>query len=163
MPSVPFVLTAARKWSQKDGRQRPTGFWAEEFAAPHRILVEGGVDVTIATPGGLVPVPDESSLSLQVNNDDNEKVAELSSSLAKVQAPLDAPAKLEEIDPADFDGVLIPGGHGPIQDLAVNPTWPGSSPRCSETTARSSRRHATARRVSSAPGRPAGGCSRAGG
>lgn len=36
MSSVLMVLSAARKWTQKDGTQRPTGFWAEEFADPHR-------------------------------------------------------------------------------------------------------------------------------
>jgi hypothetical protein len=38
MPKVLIVLTGARVWSQKDGTQRPTGFWAEEFAVPHRLL-----------------------------------------------------------------------------------------------------------------------------
>jgi putative intracellular protease/amidase len=27
---------------------------------------------------------------------------------------LESPARLEDVDPADFDGVLIPGGHGPM-------------------------------------------------
>jgi putative intracellular protease/amidase len=116
-PSSP----AARFWSQKDGSQRPTGFWAEEFVEPHRVLVEAGVDVTIATPGGRVPVADEGSLSLQANRGDAGKVAHLRDHLKKAAPLLESPKRLEDVDPADYDGVLIPGGHGPMQDLAVNP------------------------------------------
>lgn len=121
MSSVLIVLSSARVWSQRDGSQHPTGFWAEEFVVPHRILVEAGVDVTIATPGGLVPVPDQGSLSLQSNGDDPARVAELTSYLDRVNDVLAAPERLEDVDPSRFDGVLIPGGHGPMQDLAVNP------------------------------------------
>ncbi len=121
MSAVLIVLTAARFWSQKDGSQRPTGFWAEEFVVPHRILVDAGVDVTIATPGGLTPVPDETSLSLQANGGNEELVADLRSYLDGVRGLLENTVRLEDVDPADYDGVLIPGGHGPMQDLAVNP------------------------------------------
>ncbi|MEW1649050.1 type 1 glutamine amidotransferase domain-containing protein [Streptomyces sp. NPDC091219] len=120
MSSVLMVLSAARKWSQKDGSQRPTGFWAEEFVDPHRVLTAAGVDVTIATPGGRVPVADEVSLSEQANGGDAEKVAEIRAYLAKVQPLLDSPARLEDVNPGDYDAVMIPGGHGPMQDLAVN-------------------------------------------
>ncbi|MFI5893939.1 type 1 glutamine amidotransferase domain-containing protein [Actinoplanes sp. NPDC051513] len=34
---------------------------------------------------------------------------------------LDKPTRLEEVNPADYDAVVIPGGHGLMQDLAVNP------------------------------------------
>jgi len=120
MSSVLIVLTAARVWSQKDGSQHPTGFWAEEFVVPHRILTEAGVAVTVATPGGLVPVPDQGSLSPEANGG-AEKVAGLTAYLEQVKGALQAPVRLEDVDPAQFDGVLIPGGHGPMQDLAVNP------------------------------------------
>jgi putative intracellular protease/amidase len=121
MPKVLIVLTGARVWSQKDGTQRPTGFWAEEFAVPHRLLTEAGTEITIATPGGAVPVPDELSLSAGANEGDQAKADEFRAYLKTVQAVLDAPERLEDIDPARFDAVLIPGGHGPMQDLAVNP------------------------------------------
>ncbi|MBE1484841.1 type 1 glutamine amidotransferase domain-containing protein [Plantactinospora soyae] len=121
MSSILMILTAARTWSQKDGSQRPTGFWAEEFVVPHRILTEAGVDVTIATPGGLTPVADEGSLAPSANGDDAEKVAELRAYLTRTQDLLTSPVRLEDVDPGRFDGVFIPGGHGPMQDLAVNP------------------------------------------
>ncbi|MYS23756.1 Putative intracellular protease/amidase [Streptomyces sp. DvalAA-14] len=121
MASVLMVLTSAKFWSQKDGTQRPTGFWAEEFAVPHRVLTEAGVDLTIATPGGLPAVADELGLSLSANGGDAAKVADLRDYLDSAKDLLAAPVRLEDVDPADYDAVIIPGGHGPMQDLAVNP------------------------------------------
>ena len=120
MSSVLIVLTAARRWAQKDGTQRPTGFWAEEFVEPYRILSAAGADITIATPGGRTPVADEMSLSEQANGGDAAKVADLRAYLAEVKDLLESPARLEDVSPGDYDAVLIPGGHGPMQDLAVN-------------------------------------------
>ncbi|RKR87962.1 putative intracellular protease/amidase [Micromonospora pisi] len=121
MSSILIVLTGARNWTQRDGSQHPTGFWAEEFVVPHRLLVGAGVDVTIATPGGLTPVADQGSLSAAALGNDEGKAAELRAYLEQVAELLESPARLEDIDPTEFDGVLIPGGHGPMQDLAVNP------------------------------------------
>ena len=114
MSSVLLVLSGARVWSLKDGTQHPTGFWADEFVAPHRLLIEAGHDVTIATPGARVPVVDQASLS-------DAAGPELRAYLDSVKDLLESPARLEDVDPAAYDGVFIPGGHGPMQDLAVNP------------------------------------------
>jgi putative intracellular protease/amidase len=114
MSAVLLVLSGARVWSLKDGTQHPTGFWADEFVAPYRLLVGAGHDVTIATPGGRVPVVDQASLG-------DESGAELRAYLESVKGVLESPARLEDADPAAYDAVFIPGGHGPMQDLAVNP------------------------------------------
>ncbi|MEV0074256.1 type 1 glutamine amidotransferase domain-containing protein [Amycolatopsis sp. NPDC050768] len=120
MTKLLVILTSATKWSQKDGTQRPTGFWAEEFVVPHRILSAAGVELTIATPGGRPAPADEMSLSPKVNGDDPARADEMRAYLEAHCELLQSPARLEDVDPAEFDGVLIPGGHGPMQDLAVN-------------------------------------------
>lgn len=114
MSAVLVVLSGARVWSLKDGTQHPTGFWADEFIAPHRLLVEAGHDVTIATPGARVPVADQASLG-------DESGPGLRAYLETVKDVLESPVRLEDVDPAAYDAVFIPGGHGPMQDLAVNP------------------------------------------
>jgi len=114
MPSVLVVLSGARFWTQTDGHQRPTGYWAEEFATPYRLLTEAGVDVTVATPGGRPPVADELSLTAEQGGD---RFRDYLAGLGRV---LTHPVPLEDVDPARYDAVLIPGGHGPMQDLAVN-------------------------------------------
>jgi putative intracellular protease/amidase len=121
MSSLLIVLSGAKVWTQNDGTQHPTGFWADEFVVPHRVLTEAGVDVTIATPSGRPPVADAASLTARANGGDEAKAADFRSYLEKVKELLAAPSRLEDMDPADFDGVLIPGGHGPMQDLAVDP------------------------------------------
>jgi putative intracellular protease/amidase len=121
MSSLLMVLTGARTWTLKDGTAHPTGFWAEEFVVPHRMFTGAGLDVTITTLGGVTPVADELSLSLAMNGEDADKVADLRTYLAQVQGLLAAAMPLEEVDPASFDAVFIPGGHGPMQDLATSP------------------------------------------
>jgi putative intracellular protease/amidase len=120
MSKVLIILTGARVWSQNNGKQRPTGFWGEEFAVPHQLLTEAGVELTLATPGGVVPVVDQLSLSAQANNGDAEAAAGFRSYLEQVSDFLEHPLRLEDVDPSAYDAVLIPGGHGPMQDLAVN-------------------------------------------
>jgi putative intracellular protease/amidase len=120
MTSVLIILSAATQWTQKDGTQRPTGFWGEEFVTPHKALAAAKVDITIATPDGKPAMVDEFSLSLAANGNDAAKVAEFTSYLAKTAAALQAPKRLEDMNVEDFDAVFVPGGHGPMQDLAVN-------------------------------------------
>jgi putative intracellular protease/amidase len=121
VPAVLMVLTGARTWMLNDGTAHPTGFWAEEFVVPHRIFTKAGVDVTLATPGGVAPAVDELSLSLVMNADDETKVAELREYLHEAQPVLEAPLSLEDVDAFQYDAVFIPGGHGPMQDLSANP------------------------------------------
>ncbi|WP_210490916.1 type 1 glutamine amidotransferase domain-containing protein [Patulibacter sp. SYSU D01012] len=122
MTHVLIVLTAADHLTLVDGTKHPTGFWAEELVAPYRAFHEAGYDITIATPGGAEPKVDEGSLAPEANDGDEEKVRELRDELNAIGLQLTAPAKLEGIDPHEFDVVFVPGGHGPMEDLAVDDT-----------------------------------------
>jgi putative intracellular protease/amidase len=62
MAKVLFVLTGASYWTLKDGHRHPTGYWAEEFVAPYNAFTEAGHEVTVATPGAVVPTVDTMSL-----------------------------------------------------------------------------------------------------
>ncbi|MEU5715340.1 type 1 glutamine amidotransferase domain-containing protein [Streptomyces sp. NPDC020403] len=119
MPSVLFVLTGADHWTLKDGTAHPTGFWAEELAAPHRVFAQAGFDITIATPGGVAPTVDASSLAAEVNGG-QEQADAVASYLASIDETLRIPARLEDTVPTSYDVVFYPGGHGPMEDLAVN-------------------------------------------
>jgi putative intracellular protease/amidase len=121
MTDTLIVLTGARTWTLKDGTAHPTGFWVEEFAEPHRIFTEAGHRITIATPGGVTPVGDELSLAPAMNGGDEALVAELRAYLEASQEVLAAAVPLSSIDPADYDVVFIPGGHGPMEDLSTDP------------------------------------------
>ncbi|WP_338886901.1 type 1 glutamine amidotransferase domain-containing protein [Rhodococcus sovatensis] len=120
MTKLLFAVTAADHWTLNDGSQHPTGFWAEELVESHRTFVEAGWDVVVATPGGKAPVVDEGSLSVDANGGDEGKVADQKKYLDSIESILQNPASLEEQLATDFDALFVPGGHGPMQDLAVS-------------------------------------------
>ena len=62
MAKILFVLTGASYWTLRDGTRHPTGYWAEEFAAPYSALSGAGHQIVVASPGGVVPHVDVMSL-----------------------------------------------------------------------------------------------------
>lgn len=108
-----FVVTAADHWTLNDGTKHPSGFWAEEFLAPYRVLTEAGYAVQVATPGGEAPVADRRSLAPAANGGD-ENVAATLAAIPGLQSPL----RLADVDLAAYAAVYYPGGHGPMEDLA---------------------------------------------
>ena len=119
MPSVLMVLSAADHWTLADESKHPTGFWAEEFVAPYNKFKEAGWEVTVATPGGKRPTVDATSLSLKGGNLPH-KAKKMKDELDRLAPVLDAPEDLSEVDESAFDVVFYPGGHGPMEDLAVD-------------------------------------------
>ena len=120
MSKILFVVTGADHWTLADGTQHPTGFWAEELVAPYREFTAAGHDVVVATPGGVTPVVDRASLAPDVNGG-KENAEAIEAELASIEQ-LRAPLRLADVDAADYDAVFYPGGHGPMEDLAVDPT-----------------------------------------
>jgi putative intracellular protease/amidase len=115
-----MVVSAADSLTLSDGTPHPTGFWAEELVVAHRTLVGAGHEVVVATPGGARPTVDAASLDPSQAGS-AEKAAELRTYLDDIAAELDAPASLADVDVSGFDAVVLPGGHGPMVDLAVDP------------------------------------------
>ena len=123
MKSLLMVLTGAKIWTMKNGTAHPTGFWAEEFIKPHKVFTDAGLKVTLATPGGVTPVVDDLSLSLGMNNNDAGAVAAQQAYLKQIEAVLAGAVKLEDVQAGSYDAVFVVGGHGPMQDLAVHPSF----------------------------------------
>lgn len=103
-----MVVSGADSLTLADGTSHPTGYWAEEVVESVRVLREAGVEVTVATPGGVVPTVDKASLDGRFD----DAVASLED--------LRSPATLGEMNAADFDAIYLPGGHGPMADLAFD-------------------------------------------
>lgn len=91
-----------------------TGFWIEEFASPYYFLVDKGVKVTVASPKGGQPPIDPKSESADFSTPATERY----NKDAQTQEVIKNTVKLEAINPADYDAVFYPGGHGPLWDLA---------------------------------------------
>jgi putative intracellular protease/amidase len=121
MTSVLMVLTGSSVWTMKDGTPHPTGFWAEEFVKPHKTFTDAGFDVSIATPQGRTPTVDPLSFALAYNNNDQSEVDTYKEYLDSLKNELASPRPLSDVDPSDFEVVFVVGGHGPMQDLAVDP------------------------------------------
>ncbi|WP_069163925.1 type 1 glutamine amidotransferase domain-containing protein [Nocardia altamirensis] len=118
MAKILFVMTGADSWTLADGTEHPTGFWAEEFAVPYAAVKEAGHEVVVATPDGVVPPVDRGSLAAAANGGQDRADAFAATLAASTE--LRSPIKLSEVDLADYAAVFYPGGHGPMEDLAVN-------------------------------------------
>ena len=95
-----------------------TGFWLEEFAAPYYVFIDAGAQVTVASPnGGQPPIdPKSEDPSNRTPAQDRFKGD------ADAQAVLANTHRLDSVSADDFDAVFYPGGHGPLWDLAEDPT-----------------------------------------
>ncbi len=90
----------------------PTGLWAEEFAVPYMALSQAGVQIVVASPaGGVVPVDEKSRPS-------QSDAREWAPALAALQSSV----SLASVQQEDFDLIFLPGGHGPLVDLAGDAT-----------------------------------------
>ncbi|TFD77745.1 type 1 glutamine amidotransferase domain-containing protein [Cryobacterium fucosi] len=119
MTHVLFVVSAADHWTLNDGSLHPTGYWAEELAEPHRLFTEAGWQISIATPGGVAPTIDAGSLRPEAAGGE-DRAAQIIDYIGTISGELDEPQSLDAIDVADYDVVFYPGGHGPMEDLAVD-------------------------------------------
>jgi putative intracellular protease/amidase len=120
MSRVLIVLTGSDHWTLADGTKHASGYWPEELIVPHQIFRQEGVGFTIATPGGVPATPDEAGFTPEMNGGDAAKGQELRAYITSIRNELDSPARLEDLNPADFDAIMVPGGHGPMEDLAVS-------------------------------------------
>jgi hypothetical protein len=68
---------------------------------------------------GVRPTVDEGSLSPEAAGGE-EQAAELRGELDALADQLASPAALEDVSPDYYDGEFVPGGHGPMEDLAAS-------------------------------------------
>ena len=112
---VLIVLSAADTWTRANGEKYPTGYWAEEFVDVHKELVDAGYTVDIASPRGVKPAADPKSLEVAIVGAD--KALAFSYYITALYRELNHPLELSKIDMTEYDAVIIPGGHAPVEDL----------------------------------------------
>ncbi|MFN7125190.1 MAG: type 1 glutamine amidotransferase domain-containing protein [Allorhizobium sp.] len=107
------ILMVLTSHDQLGDTGKKTGFWLEEFAAPYYVLKDAGAEITLASPkGGQPPLdPKSDEPDAQTEATDRFKADQTAQQLLASTTPL------SHIDPADFDAVFYPGGHGPLWDL----------------------------------------------
>lgn len=112
------VLIVLTSHSELGSTGHKTGFWVEEFAAPYYVLADAGAEVTLASPkGGQPPIDPKSELAEFQTEATNRFKRDKA-----LQQQLAHTMKLNEADAADYDAIFYPGGHGPLWDLASDPS-----------------------------------------
>ena len=118
MAKILFIVSGASYWVLKDGTRHATGYWAEEFANPYKIATDAGHEVVVATPNGVIPTVDMMSLRPSMAGG-VEGALELENIIRSAEA-MRRPLKLSDVRLEDYDAVYLPGGHGPMADLAFD-------------------------------------------
>lgn len=116
MAKVLMAVTGADTLTLADGSAHPTGYWAEELIALHRGLVDAGHTVALATPGARRPTVDPASMPPEADT-----TPAFADYLASIDAWLEQPRALADVETAEYDAIVLPGGHGPMNDLATDP------------------------------------------
>lgn len=106
-----MILTSHRDMVNTD---RKTGLWLGEFTEPYYVFVGAGYDVTLASPSGGEPPLDPMSMWTEHLTGANRRF----NKDPEAQAKFKDTARLETVDHTRFDALFIPGGHGPMWDLA---------------------------------------------
>jgi putative intracellular protease/amidase len=122
------ILIVLTSHDQLGDTGKKTGFWLEELAAPYYALKDAGAELVLASPAGGRPPLDPKSNEPDAQTDDTRRFE----ADAEANALLDSTHRLDTVDPADFDAVFYPGGHGPLWDLADS----ADSAKIIETTLR---------------------------
>ena len=97
---------------------RKTGFWLEELAAPYYVFKDAGAEIVLASPRGGKPPLDPKSNEPSFQTDTTHRFEADGAAMSA----LSDTARLDAVTPAGFDAVFYPGGHGPLWDLAEDPT-----------------------------------------
>ena len=118
MAKVLFIVSGATYWVLKDGTRYATGYWAEEFAHPYKILTDAGHEVVVATPNGVTPNVDMMSLRPEMAGG-VQGALDLEAIIRSAEV-MRRPLKLSDVRLEDYDAVYVPGGHGPMSDLAFD-------------------------------------------
>ena len=111
------ILMVLTSHDQLGDTGKKTGFWLEEFAAPYYAFKDADADVVLASPaGGQPPLDPKSDLP-----DFQTETTHRFKADPDAQQALANTVRLDTVNPADFDTVFYPGGHGPLWDLAELP------------------------------------------
>jgi len=120
------VPSAAMRLTLKSGKQVDTGFFLSELAIPCQLMKNAGYQITYATVNGARPSLDPFSDKTLWFGFSNEEYRNAKAFIESEQtnSSFDRPVPLSSLTDAEmhnFAAIFIPGGHGPMVDLADNP------------------------------------------
>ena len=120
---VLVLLSSETELPLQGGKTFSSGYYLNEFGVPADALLRAGYQLTIVTPKGNQPQPDQRSIDPIYFGGDTAEMRRIH----KVVDTLTAPGKIKplaEVMKSGLDryaGVFVPGGHAPLIDLSNNP------------------------------------------
>ncbi|KAK0641743.1 DJ-1/PfpI family protein [Cercophora newfieldiana] len=113
-PKILIILTSHDKLGTTG---KPTGWFLPELAHPYDEFTSAGFEIATASPaGGIAPLDPGS---IEMFKEDPSSVAFLQNHKSVWENTDKLSDYLGRAD--EFDAVFVPGGHGPMFDLAVDP------------------------------------------
>lgn len=110
------VLIVTTSHDQLGNTGEKTGVWLEELAGPYYQFLDKGASVTIASvKGGAVPL-DPKSEQEEWQTEFTKRFSADQEALASIENT----KSITQVNPAEFDILFFPGGHGPMWDLGDN-------------------------------------------
>lgn len=110
------ILMLLTSHQEMEHTTHKTGLWLGEFTDPYYEFIDKGYEVTLASPqGGEVPIDPLSCLTEHITASNRRYQDD-----AEAQQKLQHTLMLSQVGCLDHDAVFIPGGHGPLWDLASN-------------------------------------------
>lgn len=120
---VLVLLSSETQLALKDDKQYTTGFYLNEFGVPADRLLKAGYELVLVTPKGNAPRVDENSVTAQYFGGDEQEMQRIRTLVENLPG-IDDTLSLKEVLESDLNryaGLLIPGGHAPLIDLANSP------------------------------------------
>ena len=110
-----FIVTSHTQMGETG---EPTGAWMEEVATPYYAFVDAGFDVVVASPkGGQTPF-DPRSLETENQTESTKRFLGDPGARRRFAETI----RLDQLPDLEYAAVFLPGGHGPMWDLAANET-----------------------------------------
>lgn len=111
------ILMILTSHDRMDGTDSKTGVWLGEMTDPYYKFEEAGYHILFASPrGGEPPIDPMSKLTEHLTGSNRKFLDD-----ENAQQRFKNSVELDSIQSSAFDGVFIPGGHGPLWDLARHP------------------------------------------
>ncbi len=112
------ILMILTSHEEMENTTHTTGLWLGEFTDPYYEFIDKGYAVTLVSPkGGEVPIDPLSTLTEHITASNRRYTDD-----ADAQYKLHHTLLLSQVSGNDYDALFLPGGHGPIWDLATDET-----------------------------------------
>lgn len=120
------ILSGSDRLNLKDGKVYETGFYLNELMVPVKKIIDNGFEPVFANPDGTRPFLDKGSDSPAYfgNSDEahhiHRELLENLKILSETDNPVTSFEKVIDDGLDIFEGLFVPGGHAPMEDLADN-------------------------------------------